>query len=58
MSGLGKNTGVSETLNGIRVGGFPLGFWFSQQGAIYVFIGLIWVYARRMDRIDRDHEVD
>ena len=44
-----------EPLNAIRVGGFPLGFWFAQQGSIYVFIGLIWVYAYWMDRIDRDH---
>ena len=47
-----------EWLNQIQIGGFPLGFWFAQQGAIYVFIVLIWVYARRMDRIDRDHGVD
>ncbi len=47
-----------EPLNAFRVAGFPLGFWFSQQGSIYVFIVLIWVYARWMDRIDRDHEVD
>ena len=47
-----------EPLNRIHVAGFPLGFWFSQQGSIYVFIALIWVYARWMDRIDRDHGVD
>ena len=47
-----------EPLNTIHVGGFPLGFWFSQQGSIYTFIVLIWVYARWMDRIDRDHGVD
>ena len=47
-----------EPLNALRLGGFPLGFWFSQQGAIYVFIVLIWVYARWMDRIDREHGVD
>ena len=45
-----------EPLNKIHIGGFPLGFWFSQQGSIYVFIVLIWVYARTMDRIDRDYE--
>ena len=43
-----------EPLNKIRVGGFPLGFWFSQQGSIYVFIVLIFVYARGMDRVDRE----
>ena len=47
-----------EPLNRIHIGGFPLGFWFAQQGSIYVFIGLIWVYARSMDRIERDYEVD
>ena len=47
-----------ERLNEIHLAGFPLGFWFSQQGSIYVFIVLIWVYARWMDRIDREHGVD
>jgi putative solute:sodium symporter small subunit len=47
-----------EQLNRFHVGGFPLGFWFSQQGSIYVFIVLVFVYARWMDRIDRDHGVD
>jgi putative solute:sodium symporter small subunit len=47
-----------ESLNRIHVAGFPLGFWFSQQGSIYVFIVLILVYARWMDRIDREHGVD
>jgi putative solute:sodium symporter small subunit len=47
-----------EQLNQIQIAGFPLGFWFAQQGSIYVFIALIWVYAYQMDRIDRDHGVD
>jgi len=47
-----------EPLNRIHIGGFPLGFWFSQQGAIYVFIVLVFVYAHWMDRIDREHGVD
>ena len=47
-----------EPLNRIHVAGFPLGFWFSQQGSIYVFIVLIVAYARWMDRIDREHGVD
>ena len=45
-----------EPLNKVHLGGFPLGFWFSQQGSIYTFIVLIFVYARAMDRIDRDYE--
>ena len=46
-----------EQLNTIRVGGFQLGFWFAQQGSIYVFVLLIFFYAWRMNRIDRDHDV-
>ncbi len=46
-----------EPLNRFRLGGFPLGFWFAQQGSVYVFIVLILVYARWMDRIDRRHGV-
>ncbi len=47
-----------ELLNGTRLGGFPLGFWFAQQGSIYVFVVLILIYARRMDRLDKEHGVD
>jgi len=38
--------------------GFRLGFWFAQQGSIYVFVVLIFVYARRMNALDREHGVD
>ena len=41
-----------EPLNGFHMGGFPVGFWFSQQGSIYVFVILLFVYAKWMDRID------
>lgn len=47
-----------ETLNRFSVGGFPLGFWFSHQGAIYVFVLLILIYVLRMDRLDRHYGVD
>jgi putative solute:sodium symporter small subunit len=47
-----------EPLNEFRLGGFPLGFWFAQQGSIYVFVVLVYVYARWMDRVDRRHGVD
>ena len=46
-----------EQLNAIRIGGFKLGFWFAQQGSIYVFVLLIFFYAWRMNRIDRDYDV-
>ncbi len=40
-------------LNNFHLGGYPLGFWFSQQGSIYMFIVLIFYYAVRMGQIDR-----
>ncbi len=46
-----------EPLNNIRLGGYKLGFWFAQQGSIYVFIVLIFFYAKRMEKIDREHGV-
>jgi putative solute:sodium symporter small subunit len=46
-----------ESLNTIRIGGFQLGFWFAQQGSIYLFVILIFFYAWRMSRIDRQHDV-
>jgi len=45
-------------LNNIHLGGFPLGFWFAQQGAIYVFVVLIFVYCKLMRNLDREFEVD
>ncbi|MGB5511815.1 MAG: DUF4212 domain-containing protein [Woeseiaceae bacterium] len=46
-----------EQLNHIRIGGYKLGFWFAQQGSIYVFIALIFFYAKRMGKLDREHGV-
>lgn len=43
----------ADMLNGIKLGGYPLGFWFAQQGSIYVFIALIFWYANQMGKIDR-----
>jgi len=42
-----------EELNTIRLGGYKLGFWFAQQGSMYGFVIIIFVYARRMAKIDR-----
>jgi putative solute:sodium symporter small subunit len=44
-------------LDKISLGGYPLGFWFAQQGSIYVFIGLIFWYAKKMGEIDRRFDV-
>ena len=46
-----------ETLNRVHIGGVGLGFWFSQQGSIYTFVVLIFVYAIAMDRLDARHGV-
>jgi putative solute:sodium symporter small subunit len=45
-------------LNNIKMGGFPLGFWFAQQGAMYVFVVLIFVYCKLMRNLDREFDVD
>lgn len=45
-------------ISGIPVGGTDLGFWFAQQGSILVFIVLIFWYAARMNRLDREHGVE
>ena len=47
-----------EPLNSIKVGRLPAGFWMAQQGSILVFVALIFVYARRMDRIDHQYRKD
>ena len=43
---------LAETLNRWSLGGYPLGFWFAQQGSIYAFVVLIFFYAWRMNRLD------
>lgn len=47
-----------DQLNGIRLGGFKLGFWFAHQGSIYVFVLLIFIYVWLMNRLDRKFDVD
>ncbi|KAB2923851.1 MAG: DUF4212 domain-containing protein [Dechloromonas sp.] len=46
-----------EQLNTIKLGGYPLGFWFAHQGSIYGFIALIFFYAKKMGDIDRQFDV-
>lgn len=45
-------------LDQFHIGGFPLGFWFAQQGSIYVFIALVFIYTRKMKKLDHDFDVD
>jgi putative solute:sodium symporter small subunit len=48
---------IAEQLNAISIGGYPLGFWFAQQGSIYVFLALIFYYVLRMNKLDREFDV-
>ncbi len=45
-----------EPLNQVKIGGFPLGFWFAQQGSIYVFVILIFIYVWLMNRLDKKYQ--
>ncbi len=47
-----------DVLNQIQIGGYKLGFWFAQQGSIYAFLGIIFYYAWKMRKIDREFGVD
>lgn len=49
---------LRPALSGISVGGADLGFWMAQNGSIYVFIILIFIYAKVMNKLDRDHGVE
>lgn len=46
---------LADWLDNIRIGGFKLGFWIAQQGSIYVFIVLILVYVKAMDKLDNQY---
>ena len=47
-----------DVLNTIKIGGFKLGFWFAQQGSMYVFVILIIVYVRLMNKLDKKYGYD
>ncbi len=47
-----------DALNSIRLGGFKLGFWFAQQGSIYIFVILIFVYVKLMNNLDKKFGFD
>ncbi|HET8865063.1 MAG TPA: DUF4212 domain-containing protein [Gracilimonas sp.] len=48
---------LAPVLNEIQIGGFKLGFWFAQQGSIYTFVILIFVYVYLMNKLDREFKV-
>ncbi len=47
-----------DSLDSVRFGGFKLGFWFAQQGAMYIFCILIFVYVWLMNKLDKEYDVD
>ena len=47
-----------DLLDQIKLFGFKLGFWFAQQGAIYVFVALIFIYMYKMNQLDKRYGVD
>lgn len=54
-AGLGCGVLFADALNAFRLGGYPLGFWFAQQGSIIVFLLIILVYALALNRLDARH---
>ncbi|MDR9406182.1 MAG: DUF4212 domain-containing protein [Spiribacter sp.] len=48
---------LAPVLNNIAIAGYPLGFWFAQQGAIYAFIAIIFTYVFKMNALDRKYDV-
>ena len=58
VAGLGCGVLFADTLNQYQLGGFPLGFWFAQQGSIIVFVLLILVYAICLNRLDGKHHAE
>ena len=46
-----------DQLNAVSIGGYELGFWFAQQGSMYIFVVLIFFYAWRMNKLDREFDV-
>jgi putative solute:sodium symporter small subunit len=55
LSSFGFGILWSDTLDKIQVGGFKLGFWFAQQGSIYIFVLLIFIYVFLMNRLDQKY---
>jgi len=45
-------------LNAISIGGYKLGFWFAQQGSIYIFVALIFIYSKMMGNLDKEFGVE
>ena len=46
----------SDSLDQYQIGGFKLGFWFAQQGSIYLFVVLIFIYVHLMNKLDKKYK--
>ena len=57
LASFGAGIIFADLLDKIHLGGYPLGFWFAQQGSIYVFVVLIFVYVGIMNKLDREFDV-
>jgi putative solute:sodium symporter small subunit len=49
---------LRPALSGVHIGGADIGFWFAQNGSIYVFLVLIFAYAAKMNKLDKEHGVE
>ncbi|MGK7928842.1 MAG: DUF4212 domain-containing protein [Spirulina sp.] len=58
IASIGASILFVTVLNNIRLGNLPLGFWMAQQGTIFIFVILIFIYAFQMDKLDRKYQVD
>ena len=58
LAGLGCGVLFADVLNQFHIGGFPLGFWFAQQGSIVIFVLLILIYGLVLNRLDAEHQRD
>ncbi len=56
--GLGASVLWTDFLNGVKIAGFPLGFWFSMQGSVIVFVILLFVYMYLMNRLDEKYGME
>ena len=58
IAGLGCGVLFADALNAYSLGGYPLGFWFAQQGSIIVFVILILIYSLLLNRLDAKHHAE
>ncbi len=58
MVSFGAGILFKDALDTIKIGGFKLGFWFAQQGSIYVFVVLIFIYVSLMNKLDKKYGFD